>query len=577
MNILHKIFPFLRWFPLTGKKVKADMIAGLTVAMVLIPQSMAYAQLAGLPPYYGLYAAFAPVIIGAMWGSSMHLASGPTAMTSLLTAAVLVPFAESGSEAFIAYAVLLSLIVGVIRVLIGFFKLTFFFNFLSQPVIRGFTNAGVLIIAGSQISKIFGIKMQKTDFYLHDLWNVFINIDRFHLETLIVGVLSVAMIYFIKKYKPSIPSSLVVAVLGSLVVWWGGLYDDSSDAAKEIYSTSVKVVGFIPAGLPELKTPNWSISLVLKMIPGALVVMFIGFMEVCSVTKAIAAKSKQKLDLNQEILGQGISSIVGSFFQCYPPGGSFGRSALNYSSGAKTGMSSIFSGIFVIITLLFFTKFLYYLPQATLAAIIIMAVLGLVDFKAIVHAWKVNKFDGFSAVFTFVATLLCAPNMVNGIVIGALVALSLHLYSTMKPRAVLMERHSDGFMKEAELHQLEIDETMPKIRFDGRLYFASVPYFQDVVLTAVNKYQNAKAIVVFCDGINAIDASGEAMLRDVYHDLKASGINLVFVGMKHQIEVILEKSGLKEEIGPEYFLHNENELNHKISGLLDKESIQAEE
>ncbi|MHC4870284.1 MAG: SulP family inorganic anion transporter [Planctomycetota bacterium] len=568
MKIIKSVFPFLNWLPLKKNTVKADLISGLTVAMVLIPQSMAYAQLANLPPYYGLYAAFIPGIIGAMWGSSHHLATGPVAMTSLLTATALAGIPGVTAENFIDCAILMALIVGIIRILIGLFKLTFVLNFLSQPVIRGFTNAGALIIAASQVSKIFGIKMQKSDFFMHDIWKIFTDVPHMHVQTFIIGIVSIAIIYLLKKYKPAVPSALVVAVLGSLVVWGFDLSNFDAETSEGLYSASVKVVGAIPEGLPAFKSPAWDTALVVKMLPGALVVMFIGFMEVCSVSKAISAKSKQNVDLNRELIGQGLSAIAGSFTQCYPTSGSFSRSALNYSAGGKTGMSSVFAGAFVLITLLFLTKFLFYLPQATLAAIIIMAVIGLVDFKAIGHAWRVSKFDGAAAAITFAATMLCAPYMVNGIIIGGLLALCLHLYSTMKPRAVILGKDSDGTLRDADLHKLEPNKEMPAIRFDGRLYFANVSYFQDVVLKAANRFEETKAVVVFGEGINAIDASGEAILRDVYSDLKDTGIKLAFVGIKTQIDEVLQRSGLKAEIGSEFFYKTESEMREKLPALL---------
>jgi SulP family sulfate permease len=568
MNLARRLFPFINWFPMSSENLKADFIAGLTVALVLIPQSMAYAQLAGMPPYYGLYAAFLPVILGALWGSSSFLSTGPAAMTGLLTAATLMPYAEIGSEKFIGLAITLAFLVGICRLAIGIFKLTFLVNFLSQPVIRGFINAGAVIIATSQLNKLLGVSMAKTDFYLRDICKVIMRAGETHLPTLIIGLSAMLLIILLKKFIPKLPSSLVVAILGSLAVWGFNLAGTPGDTGEH-----VAVIGEIPSGLPGFSIPNLNLKLIIELLPGALVVMFIGFMEVCSVSKALSAKSKQKVDLNQELIGQGTAAVVGSFFQCFPTsGGSFSRSALNYSSGAKTGMCSVFTGSIVLLTLLFLTKLLYFLPHAVLAAIIIVAVIGLVDFKAMVHAWKIDFSDGLSGLITFLATLYFAPNMVIGILVGAGLALSLHLYKTMKPRVAVLGLHDDGSMRDADLHSLPIDEKSPLIRFDGRLYFASVSYFEDAVLGVLNRFPEANYIIISADGINAIDASGEAMLHDLIPRLRASGVEMLFVGLKHQVETVINRSGLEDLIGRDKFfrtiqdVENFIESQNKIKG-----------
>jgi len=563
MNIATKIFPFLTWGPLmNGKNIRADFIAGLTVSLVLIPQSMAYAQLAGLPPIYGLYAALLPGLIGAMWGSSFHLATGPVAMTSLLTMATLTPFGNGianfiGSERYIELAILLAFMVGMVRFLVGVFKLTVMANFLSQPVIRGFINAGALIIASSQVSKIFGVAMHRSDFYLRDIWNVFMDIpSQLHGPTFAIGIGSLFVLWFLKKYFPKVPSALVVVAIGSLIVKFMGWYDPQTildpsvrGAAAEAAQRYVAVVGFIPPGLPKFQAPSFEIGMMIDMIPGAFVVMFIGFMEFNSVNKAIAPKSGQKIDVSQEMIGQGISALVGSFSSCYPTSGSFSRTALNFSAGGKTGMSSVFTAVIVMLTLLFLTQYLVFLPQAVLAAIIIMAVAGLIDFKAMSHAWKVSKFDGIGAGVTFAASLLFAPHIVNGILIGGALALGLHLFKTMKPKV--------NIISNLEIECVETDHTRkihyPLMRFDGQLYFANVAYFEDTVREIFDKDEEAKTVLVDGSGINEIDASGEAMLRELLKQLEEEGRGLAFIGLKPQIIEILERAKLLEVIGDNLF------------------------
>jgi len=565
MQLAKKIFPFLAWGPLiNGKNIRANFIAGLTVSLVLIPQSMAYAQLAGLPPIYGLYAALLPGLIGAMWGSSFHLATGPVAMTSLLTMATLTPFGQGdpnfiGSAKYIELAILLAFMVGAVRTLVGVFKLTVMANFLSQPVIRGFINAGALIIASSQVSKIFGVKMHRSDFYLRDIWNVFAHIpSELHMQTFAIGFASIAIIWFLKKKFPKVPAALVVVAIGSLLVKFMGwadphVIDPNFSGAVEEGRRYVAVVGFIPAGLPKFAAPHFDIPTMIEMIPGAFVVMFIGFMEFNSVNKAIAPKSGQKISVGQEMIGQGISALVGSFSHCYPTSGSFSRTALNFASGGKTGMSSVFTAGIVMLTLLFLTQFLVYLPQAVLAAIIIMAVAGLIDFKAMFHAWKVSKFDGIGAGVTFAASLLFAPHIVNGILIGGALALGLHLFKTMKPKVTIVSN--------LEIECVEADHTRkvqyPVMHFDGQLYFANVAYFEDTVREIFEQAKEAKKIIVDGGSINEIDASGEAMLRELLTQLHEEGRGLVFADLKPQIVEVLKRAGLMELIGSDIFASKE--------------------
>ena len=562
MNIAKKIFPFLNWGPLiNGPNLRADFIAGIAVSLVLIPQSMAYAQLAGLPPIYGLYAALLPGLIGAMWGSSFHLATGPVAMTSLLTMATLTPFGIGdpnfiGSDRYIELAILLAFMVGSVRLLVGFFKLTVMANFLSQPVIRGFINAGALIIGSSQVSKIFGVHMVRSNSYLADIWHVFTAIPgELYGPTFGLGLSSIVILWALKKYLPKVPAALVIVALGSIVVKYMGwadphVVDPSLPVVADASQRFVDVVGFVPPGLPKLAPPHFDINLMIHMVPGAFVVMFIGFMEFNSVNKAIAPKSGQKINVTQEMIGQGVSALVGSFSQCYPTSGSFSRTALNYAAGGKTGMSSVFAAVMVLLTLLFATHLLVFLPQAVLAAIIIMAVASLIDFKAMTHAMKVDRFDGISAWITFVASLLFAPHIVNGILIGGTVALALHLSKSMKPRVQIVSNLgivcSDGH---GGLRQVK----NPVMRFDGQLYFANVSYFEDTVIHIFDENPQAERVLVDGSGINEIDASGEAMLMELVTGLREQEKDLCFVGLKSQVFEVMKHSGFIQFVGKDVF------------------------
>ena len=411
---MKRFFPFLSWFPLSGNTIRADLIGGITVALVLIPQSMAYAQLAGLPAYYGLYAAFLPGIIGALWGSSKQLATGPVAVVSLLTASALIPFATLGSEQFIALAIMLAMLVGLFQLCLGVFKLGVVVNFISHPVIVGFTNAAAIIIGLSQLNKIFGVEKPRSESFISDILVVFQHVGDTHILTLMMGVSAFAIMWGLKKYIPNIPGVLVAVVATTLVSW-----------LIDFESLGGKVVGTIPSGLPSMQLPQMDYSMAGTLFTSAVVISMVGFMEAISIATAMAAKTIDRIDPNKELIGQGLANIVGSFSQSYPVSGSFSRSAVNLNAGAKTGMSAVFTGLIVLIALLFLTPLLYHLPQAVLAAVIMMAVTGLINFKAIKHAWLAHKHDGAASIITFGATLGFAPHLDNGIMIGAGLALGL--------------------------------------------------------------------------------------------------------------------------------------------------------
>lgn len=675
-----RFLPFLSWFPLHGNTIKADFLAGITVALILIPQSMAYAQLAGLPAYYGLYAAFLPGMIAAMWGSSAQLATGPVAVASLLTASALAPLAASGSEQFVALAILLALMVGLIQLTLGIFKLGVVVNFLSHPVIVGFTNAAAIIIGLSQLNKLFGVSMGRSEHFINDIWGVLLQIGETHWPTLIMGVSAFVIMWGLKKFAPKIPGVLIAVTITTIVSYAIGFEHNSKGKIEEIMDVEVKtlatnysqnevkidelnaklntktaelkqlqkdhagssqhsaalnyeieliklelkdmegenrkiarslrkfifeqtpatdthaarlyligqvpqgeqsdgyrwrikkvskgdlklvgggeVVGSIPSGLPDIGLPKMSWETVMSLLSSALVISLVGFMEAISIAKAMAAKTKQRIDPNQELLGQGISNIVGSLSQSFPVSGSFSRSAVNLNAGALTGMSNVFAGLIVLVALLFLTPLLYHLPQAVLAAVIMMAVVGLVNFKAISHAWHTHRPDGIAAVVTFVATLAFAPQLDDGILVGAGLSILLYLYRTMKPRVAILGRHPDGTLRDVKVHNLPLAENVIAMRYDGSLYFANVSYFEDSVLEAVSSNPGAKNLLIVSDGINQLDASGDEVIHHVVERLRSNGVQVVFSGLKKQVLDIMRHSGLLKYIGEENLYPDEEQ------------------
>lgn len=556
MEKLKQYLPFLQW-QLTGDNLRADLIAGITVALVLIPQSMAYAQLAGLPAYYGLYISFMPVIIAAIFGSSKQLATGPVAVVSLLTASAIIPLAGDPSQmtqeqlvaVYAPLAILLAFLVGCFQLFLGVFKLGVIVNFLSHPVIVGFTNAAAMIIGLSQLNKIFGVTKERSESFVNDIWGVILQIPDSHIPTLIFGVIAIAILWGFKKYLPKVPGVLVAVALTTFISWMID-YEGMKAGA---------VVGSIPEGLPTMQLPQFDFGMMATLFSSAIVISLVGFMEAISIAKAMAAKTKDRIDPNQELIGQGLGNIVGSFFQSYPASGSFSRSAVNLGAGARTGMSSVFTGAVVVITLLFLTPLLYHLPKAVLAAVIIMAVIGLINFSAVKHAWLASRHDGIASIVTFLATLGFAPHLDKGIMVGAGLAIGLYLYRTMSPRVAHLGRYEDGTLRDLEVHpDLPTDENIIVIRFDGSLYFANVSFFEDTILAAVADKPDARFVLVVGDGINQLDASGEEVLHHLNQRLRDNKITLVMSGLKRQVLQVMRQTQLMTHIGQENIFATED-------------------
>lgn len=539
--VLRRFLPFLDWIGQVRdpKVLRADLIAGITVALVLIPQSMAYAQLAGLPAYYGLYASFLPVVVASLWGSSAQLSTGPVAVVSLLTASSLAAHVTIGTADFVALAIMLAFLVGVVQFLLGLFKLGVIVNFLSHPVILGFTNAAALIIGLSQINKIFGVEKPRTEYFINDILAVFMQIPHTHIPTFIMGVAAIAIMWSLRKYLPKLPGVLVAVALATIVSW-----------LINFQELGGKVVGEIPQGLPSLAVPQLSWDMFVALLPSAFVISLVGFMEAVSIAKAVASKTKQRVDPNRELIGQGLANMVGSVGQSYPVSGSFSRTAVNFNAGGLTGMSSVITAAIVLITLLFLTPLLYHLPQAVLAAVIMMAVFGLINVRTVKHAWKAHKHDGVAVVVTFVATLAFAPHLDNGIMFGAGLAIVLFLYRSMKPRVAILGRYKDGTLHDIKVNpDLITDDKILAIRYDGSLYFANVSFFEEAILEAEASKPDVEFILIVGDGINQLDASGEEVLHHMISRLRDSGVAIVFSGLKRQVMDTLDRTGLRTVIG----------------------------
>ncbi len=550
---------------LEADTLRHDLLAGITVSLVAVPQSLAYAQLAGVPAYYGLYAAFIPTIVGAVFGSSRQLSTGPVAMTSLLTAASVAPFALRGTDAFYTQVILLALLSGIFQVAFGLFRAGVLLNFLSFPVLMGFINAAALIIGLSQLPTLLGIPSRQSAHFLLDTGQVIASIDTTHAISLAFGLTAIVLLVAFRRFAPKLPGVLLTVA----VLTWVSSYIGYADMGG-------RVVGTVPQGLPTFSVPKVEWSSVVNLLPASFVIAVISFMEAMSSAKVIAIKTRQPWDENRELIAQGLAKVAAAFVQSMPVSGSFSRSALNLASNAKTGLSSVISACAVLLTLLFFTSLLYNLPKPVLAAIIIMAVVGLLNFQALRGAWRANRDDGIAAVATFVATLAFAPNIQNGIVAGIILSLGLMLYRLMRPRVATLGYHSDGVLRDARRFGLPpLHPQLGAIRFDGSLHFINASFFEDALLALERDTPNLRYVLVTCGGINDLDASGVEVLAKLVERFRSNGIELTFSSLKKQVQDVMDRSGLTEQIGKSNIFATDALALEQLRGRLNEQSMQV--
>ncbi len=538
---LRQYIPALDWLANYQKDyLKGDLSAGLTVGVMLTPQGMAYAMIAGLPPIYGLYASTLPLIIYALLGTSRQLAVGPVAMVSLLTAAGIGTMAAGGTATYIALAITLAFLVGLIQFLLGVFRLGFLVNFLSHPVISGFTSAAALIIGLSQLKHLLGINLGRSHHIHEILLEAFERVGELNWATLAIGIGGIILIKGVKKINKAIPGSLLAVVFGIVVVAGFGLTEQG-----------VKIVGDIPQGLPFFAMPNFSLVTIKALLPVALAISLVSFMESIAVAKAIQTKHKDyKIVPNQELIALGLANIGGSFLQSYPVTGGFSRSAVNDEAGAKTGMATIISAILLILTLLFLTPLFYYLPNAILASIIMVAVFGLIDVKEARHLWMADRSDFWMLVATFVATL--SLGIEQGIGIGVVLSLAMIIFRSTRPHiAALGKVPGTHFYRNIDrFEQLEERKDLLIFRFDAQLYFANTSFFRESLDTLViEKGEALKTIILCFNSINNIDSSAVHTLEEILEEYRRNNISVLFTGVRGPVRDAMERARLMEKIG----------------------------
>ena len=563
---MKRLFPILSWLPNYKKAfIAGDLSAGFTVGVMLIPQSMAYAMIAGLPPVYGLYAALMPQLIYALMGTSPQLNVGPVAMDSLLVAAGLDALSISGIDTYIAMAIVLALFVGCIQVVLGVLKMGFLVNFLSTPVISGFTSAAALIIGCSQLGHLLGIEVGRNSKIQHILTAIAKEFNQLNVYALSVGVIAIILILILRKISKRIPAALMVVVLGILAV-----------IIFKLDAKGVEIVAEIPKGLPTFTLPELDFLMLKDLFPIALTLALIAFMEAMSVAKVMENKHKNPLKPNQELIALGTANIAGAFFKSYPTTGSFTRTAINDLSGAKTGLASLVSAIIVALTLLFLTPLFYYLPSAVLAAIILVAVFGLVDVQYPLQLLKTRKDEFILLNVTFLLTLFVG--ITEGILFGTLLALLLMVYRTSKPHVAILGRiKGTSYFRNINRFKEDIEPNAEVLilRFDAQLYFGNKDYFKSELLAAIAQQQTPPTtIIIKSDPINYIDSSAVFMLENLITELQQQDITVLFSELIGPTRDIIKKSKLIGLIGRENFFVNTNEAYEFATKKTPKTNLQ---
>lgn len=567
-------FPILQWLPNYKRSYLAgDIGAGITVGIMLVPQGMAYAMIAGLPPVFGLYAALLPQMVYALMGTSRQLAVGPVAMDSLLVAAGLGALSLSGIEEYIGMAIFLALFMGAIQLVLGLLKMGFLVNFLSKPVISGFTSAAAIIIGLSQLKHLLGISLSGSSSLLQMGRQLYEQLHQTHLPTLALGISAILLIMVLKKLHEKIPAALVVVVLGVGMVYFFNLQ-----------KMGVAIIGKVPEGLPSFQVPTVPTEHLAALFPMALTLALIAFMEAISVAKAMEEKhGNHTVDANQELLALGTANMVGSLFQSYPTTGGFSRTAVNDQAGARTGVAPLISALVVGLTLLFLTSFFYHLPQTILAAIIMVAIMGLIDIKYPRQLFAHRKEEFYLLVATFLITL--TVGIKEGILLGVLISLILLVYRTSRPHMAVLGRVLGTHYFKNVVRFPEDTETYPDfliVRFDAQLYFGNKDYFKQLLYENIAlKGSELRYVILNAEAINYIDSSAVHTLRQLITELKERRITLVIAGAIGPTRDILHASGLVKDLGPEHlFVRTHEAYDHckqlsKKTLMEEKISLQA--
>ncbi len=557
------IFPFLAWFRLTTKEtIKADFIAGLTGAIIVLPQSVAFATIAGLPPEYGLYTAMVVPIIAGFFGSSFHLVSGPTTAISIVVFAAISKHAIPGSEEFIAMALTLTFLAGVYQLVFGLAKFGMLVNFISHNVVIGFTAGAALLIASSQVPYILGIEIVKGENFV-DTWSaLFSGFGEINIYLLIVGLSTLASSIIVKLYKPQLPNLLIGMFVGGFVAFY-----------LSNFTQTIETVGVMPAYLPPLSMPDFSLNTLKSLAPEAFAIALLGLIEASSIGRSIATKSNQKIDPSQEFIGQGTSNIVASFFSSYASSGSFTRTGVNYEAGARTPLSAILAALVLMLIVFLVAPLIAYLPFAAMASVILVVSYNLIDFKHIKKTFSYSRSESVIFTATFLATLLLELEF--AIYLGVLLSLMLFIAKTSTPEIHTL---AFGSPASAELRKLQSIRNSPLtqcpqlkiIRIDMSIYFGSINHIQKQISRIIDN-QRIRHILIVASGVNFIDLAGMEGLLVEDKRLKKLNGSLYFVAIKSSVLEFMEKAHFIDEIGEDNFFEVKEGAINKIYDRLDQD------
>lgn len=534
-----------------------DLLAGLTVGVMLIPQGMAYAMVAGLPPVYGLYASTLPAIVYAWFGTSRHLSVGPGALTALLTAAGIGLIAQTGSTEYLAMVTLLALTVGIIQVTLGFAKLGFLVNFLSNPVFLGFTSAAAILIGLSQLKHILGISLSKTQHLQEIVMELIPQLTNIHLLTLVIGTIAVMALFLFQKYLPTFPGALITVFASILLTWF-----------LRLDLQGVNIVGAIPGGLPTAKFTSFTFENFSILFPTAFAIALVSFMESTAVARAIQARHKDyKLVTNRELISLGLANMSSGILQSIPVTGGMSRSTVNDQAGARTGMSMIISSLLIILTLLFLTPLFYFLPNAILAAVILVAISSLLKVQEAKKLWPLDRKDFWMMMVTFTGTLFLGIG--PGIGIGVLLSLAWIIFETSYPHHAELGKVSGThvFRNVLRFKDLEIAEGVLIFRFDAPLFFANIDRFREVLTEYKNRRKDPiDTIIIDMESIHSIDSSALDIFAELVEESGKENIRIVLAEVKGPVRDKFYKSGLTKQLGEKHFFVTVDDAFKSIQG-----------
>ena len=545
---LKKWLPVLEWLPQYQKGwFRHDLVAGLTVGVMLVPQGMAYALLAGMPPIYGLYASLIPLLLYAIFGTSRQISIGPVAVDAFLVLAGLSLIAEPQSPEYISLVILTGLAVGVLQLILSLLRLGFLVNFLSHPVVSGFTSAAAVIIAVSQLKYLLGIRIPRFNHVYQTFYYALTHLSETHWITLVMSIAGIALILLLKKLNKNIPGALIAVILGILITWIWRLDQHGLDT-----------VGVVPRGLPHFEIPDMSWQRLVQIFPTVLAVSIIGIVESVGIAKSLESKHRSYVVVpNQELLALGVSKIGGAFFQSLVTSGSFTRSAVNNDSGAKTQLSSVITMLVIVFTLIFMTGLFYYLPNAILAAIIMLATKSLFDYQGAIRLWHVHRHDFYMMILTFLVTLLFGIE--EGVLAGVLLSIAMVIYRSSLPHMAILGRlpESTHYRNVTRFPEALQENGVVIIRFDAPLYFGNSTYFKDTIRQIIlQQKEPVKALVLDASSISDLDTSGLEALESVINQMHANQVDFMLAGVIGPVRDILFKAGLRELIGKDnLFLH----------------------